>query len=152
MAIPFAKAIELFVCHWQIKMEMKNKLEDSSLLVITLSKRSIIWLEKQHELIVNNQLFDVKQIVDESSEHITISGLYDKTEDAIWQKIDKANSPFSKKQHLISGFLKQLISNHNGLLFEFKFCKNNANTYNLFYQQGRLLHLSFNKDKPPAVV
>jgi ABC-type uncharacterized transport system involved in gliding motility auxiliary subunit len=151
-ALPLANAIGLFISQWKIKLELVKRLETKSLHTISIPKKQVIWIDDNKELLVKNQLFDVKQVVAETDEIITVTGLYDNEEDAIWNKVDHANNPFGDKQNLITNFLQQQLAVQQHVEFEF----NKFNIYSTMkrnsVQSFSLLNLVFDKDKPPCVI
>jgi hypothetical protein len=106
---------------WQqhsIKEEMEERLESQELTTLSILKKDVQWVKVGKELIINDEMFDVKSIKEEG-EMLHIKGLYDVAEKTIKQKIalllhqkNDANSPLGK---LITQFFNPIICVENKL-------------------------------------
>ncbi len=150
MALPLFNALSLFVKQWQLKIEMAHQLENTKLQQITVPINEVIWVEKNKEIFVYGQLFDIKTIVHQSSEKITVAGLYDNEENEIWQKVDKANNPYSEKQILLMLYLKQHIGKTNYYDLVFKTIKSQKITLGAHTSQFLPFEFVNENDKPPC--
>src|SRR5690349_16902621 len=74
-----------------IHYKMKEELEQKNLVIIQVKSSQIVWTEKGKEAIVNGNMFDVEHYKINGDE-ITLTGLFDKDEDALFAKIDNCNS------------------------------------------------------------
>lgn len=92
---------------------MKEKLETGLLHTITLPENEIVWVKKNKEIRIDNELFDIKSILKENNE-IIITGVFDHEETEIEQKLGNlsgnTNHPnpiliklFSLLQNIFSG-------------------------------------------------
>ncbi len=86
MLIPTAMPVILQLQQLFIQYQMEEALEHESLITVSIKTKDIQWIRQGRECMVNNQLFDVKEI---SIEHeITqLTGLYDMQEKAIQQQL-----------------------------------------------------------------
>jgi len=84
--MPMLVCVYFLVKQQCIKAEMEEKLEACSLLTITLLKKNIQWVEQGKELIVQGELFDVKEVT-QKNDSLVISGLFDSAEKEIKQKL-----------------------------------------------------------------
>ncbi len=119
--MPMLVCVYFLVKQQCIKAEMEEKLEACSLLTITLLKKNIHWMEQGKELIVQGELFDVKEVT-QKNDSLVISGLFDSAEKEIKQKLFLAlgnQSNTDKPLHLlITQFLSPalLLSQNNSNL------------------------------------
>jgi hypothetical protein len=100
---------------WQqhgIKEEMEEQLEAKNLTTIKVHKNSIQWIEDDKEILVNNQMFDVKSI-EQNNDTLIITGLFDYAEKEIKQKLssllNKKNTTHNPLQKIIDSFSQQLF-------------------------------------------
>lgn len=110
--MPMLVCVYFLVKQQCIKAEMEEKLEACSLTTITLLKKNIQWVEQGKELIVQGELFDVKEVT-QKNDSLVICGLFDSAEKEIKQKLSLAvgnqkntNTPL---QQLITQFLSPSI-------------------------------------------
>jgi len=84
----------------QIHAEMKERLEKDLMQTISLERGKIKWVKKEKELLIDNRLFDVKDIQLTSDGRILITGLYDNEESLLVQQFQKNQQQdnSSKKQ------------------------------------------------------
>jgi hypothetical protein len=84
LAMPFF--LQLQQLHMQWKME--EALEKKELLVISVSTKTIHWIQRDKECLIDGELFDIKckQV---KGEQTILSGLYDFKEKKIKQELDK---------------------------------------------------------------
>lgn len=66
------------------RLEMREKLENSNLATISnISPESFTWIRKGREMLIQGQLFDVKEVQQNLDGSFTVNGLFDKGEDDI---------------------------------------------------------------------
>lgn len=150
MAMPLFNALSLFVKQWQLKIEMVHQLENTKLQEITVPCNEVIWVEKNKEILVYGQLFDIKTIKHQSSESITVTGLYDNEENEIWQKVDKANNPYNEKQNSLIVHLKQCIGKTQFYDVVFNTINNQNIKLGTYASQFLPFEFVHENDKPPC--
>ncbi len=113
IALPILSGV-LFVAKQQyIKHEMKEALEIEQLTTLTIQPNEIVWHDVGEELIIHQQKFDVKEIIQHTNGAITVKGLFDDEE----QKLDEwlQNSFQSKKNNkhfLVKVFFPSYVNNN----------------------------------------
>ncbi len=88
VAAPICIFTTLFVFQKIAQHSMKEKLEEASLQTIVLSTNDFIWIEKDREIKIGNEMFDVKSYTKKVDRFVFI-GLYDKVEKKINKQINK---------------------------------------------------------------
>lgn len=76
-----------FISQKITQYEMEEKLEKASLQTITLSTKDFVWIKMGKEIIIGNEMFDVKSY-EAIDNKIIFTGLYDKIEDQINNQIN----------------------------------------------------------------
>lgn len=87
VAAPILIFTTLFISQKIVQHSMEERLEEASLQTITLSTNDFIWLEKNKEIKIGNEMFDVKSYTKKADKFVFI-GLYDKTEKQINNQIN----------------------------------------------------------------
>ncbi|MBL0145066.1 MAG: hypothetical protein IPP48_04190 [Chitinophagaceae bacterium] len=64
---------------YAIKKEMEKKLEKSLLTTLTIPKKNVHWIENGKELVINGEMFDVKNY-SVQNEYLIVCGLFDEYE------------------------------------------------------------------------
>jgi hypothetical protein len=67
---------------------MEEKLEEEQLTSVTISANDFTWYEEGKEIIINDHLFDVKNITKMPSDSLLVSGLYDYQEQKLHNDLD----------------------------------------------------------------
>ncbi len=114
-----------------IKAEMEEKLEACSLTTITLLKKNIQWVEQGKELIVQGELFDVKEVT-QKNDSLVISGLFDSAEKEIKQKLSLALGNQSNTDTPLHLLITQFLS--PALLLS----QNNSNLLPIFFLSPKI--------------
>lgn len=109
LALPTMVSIVSSVYIQWIKHEMKEKMEYENLQTVTLNNNEISWYEKGHEIIINGELFDVKNYSTKGNQTI-FQGIFDKEESNMSAIAEKIVSKKSENKHLaqIGGFFQLL--------------------------------------------
>ena len=83
------------------KYEMKEKLEQSRLHTISLCEGQFTWIKKNQEILVNQELFDVKEWTKKNN-HYQFLGLFDKEETQIEKMIvaSQNNQPVNSNKKI----------------------------------------------------
>ena len=79
---------------------MKERLEISNLQTITLNNHDFSWYEKEHEIIINGELFDVKAYSSKENQ-TTFQGIFDKEESNMSALAEEIVSNRSENKHLV---------------------------------------------------
>jgi hypothetical protein len=84
-----------------VQHEMKEALEHSKLHSITLSIHEFTWVKKNKEILINQQLFDIKEWTVKNNQY-HFRGLYDKEEMAIERQIiaSQNNEPINSNKKI----------------------------------------------------
>jgi len=85
--MPIFFAAFFLVQQSRIRWEMKNNLKQQHLQTIILPVNQVQWIEEGEELLVGNELFDVKSLVIKDGKAI-LTGLFDKQEEALYRQLD----------------------------------------------------------------
>ena len=118
------------------RYKMKEKLETGLLHTIILPEKDIVWVQKNKEIRIDKELFDVKSILKENNK-IIIKGVFDYEETEIEQKLGNlSGNPNSPNPMLIKLFtLLQNIFSGNGS-FEIQYDFNCSIEYTFEYTPG----------------
>ncbi|MEY3153341.1 MAG: hypothetical protein RLZZ333_1938, partial [Bacteroidota bacterium] len=93
-----------------VKFEMKEKLEIDHLEKIKLNVDEVVWYEKDHEIIVNGSLFDVKAFA-KQGDSIIFEGIFDQAETQLSILSENLINTSTNHQHLaqIGAYFHQLL-------------------------------------------
>lgn len=110
MALPTLVSMVTSTYIQWIKHEMKEKMEYENLQTITLNNNEVSWYEKGYEIIINGELFDVKNYSTEGNQ-TTFQGIFDKEESNMSALAEMVISKKSENKHLeqIGGFFQLLL-------------------------------------------
>ena len=110
MALPTLVSMASSTYIQWIKHEMKEKMEYENLQTITLNNNEVSWYEKGHEIIINGELFDVKNYSTEGDQ-TTFQGIFDREESNMSALAEMVISKKSENKHLeqIGGFFQLLL-------------------------------------------
>ncbi len=129
--MPMLVCVYFLVKQQCIKAEMEEKLEECSLTTITLLKKNIQWVEQGKELIVQGELFDVKEVT-QKNDSLVISGLFDSAEKEIKQKLSLALGNQSNTDTPLHLLITQFLS--PALLLS----QNNSNLLPIFFLSPKI--------------
>ena len=104
VSLPMLYSVYLYAKKQAIRHEMKEKLEKQALTTVRVHNESVIWIEVGKEILVNDRMFDIKNVTNDG-DYVIFSGLYDDEEKAIESKMEKhteENSSSTKLMKLIS--------------------------------------------------
>lgn len=87
LLIPALYGVYLQGSRFLLKMQWQERLEQERQVIITLANDQIHWYEEGKEIILNDQLFDVRQIT-VGKDSTCITGLFDREESALQQSIE----------------------------------------------------------------
>jgi hypothetical protein len=88
IAVPILLIVLLQIFQLQIKYQAKESLEKEFLQRITIPLKTVQWMEKDKEVIVNGRMFDVESYHIKNG-YITLKGIYDDVETNIIQLLNK---------------------------------------------------------------
>ena len=129
--MPMLVCVYFLVKQQGIKAKMEEKLEECSLITITLLKKNIQWMEQGKELIVQGELFDVKEST-QKNDSLVISGLFDSEEKKIKQQLFLALGNQSNTDKPLQLLITQFLS--PALLLS----QNNSNLLPLFFLSPKI--------------
>ena len=102
------------------KKEARENMKLLPLQTIRLEKKNIVWAEAGKEILIDGELFDIKEIR-QTNTTITVTGIFDKGETSL-QKLSENVTGKEKKEQgiLLTEYFKFLSTNyfqneHNGL-------------------------------------
>lgn len=101
MAAPIFVSTGLSLYTLFLQHSMKEKLELAQLQKVTIKKNEVQWKMLGNEIIIDGQLFDVKDQLDEGNS-IVFYGLFDKEETFLQNKIDNQHAHSNEQQALVS--------------------------------------------------
>lgn len=109
MVLPSLVSMQSSIYIQWIKHEMKEKMEYENLQTITLNNNEVSWYEKGHEIIINGELFDIKNYSTVGNQ-TTFQGIFDKEESNMSAIAERIVSNKSENKHLakIGGFFQLL--------------------------------------------
>jgi hypothetical protein len=90
-----------------VQWEMMEALEKKQLITITVGAAAVHWVKKGKECVVNNQLFDVKNIQKQNGK-LLLTGLFDKKEQQIKEQLE-AHTNDQQKQQQHTKFIKLIL-------------------------------------------
>jgi hypothetical protein len=96
-SLPFLFPATLMVQRAVVVHEMKEKLEREELLEIRVPARSIKWNKSGKECMINNRMFDVKEL-STSGDSVVLKGLYDDQEKEIVARMGSISTPIHQDQ------------------------------------------------------
>ena len=102
---------------------MKEKLETGLLHTITLPENEIVWVKKNKEIRIDNELFDVKGIL-KGNNKIIITGVFDHEETEIEQKLGNLSGNTNHPNPILIklfSFLQSIFSGMCGFEIEYNF-------------------------------
>lgn len=82
-----------------IEYRMEQELMNGNLQVISLNKSEITWLKENEEALIGGEFFDVKSFT-LKGDTITVTGLFDKNEECLKEKIEKYTNSGNKSASL----------------------------------------------------
>lgn len=85
VALPALLAVKFIIDTHVAELKIAEQLEVAKCCTCSFSKQQIQWVKKGKELLVNGKLFDVKKFT-ESTDSLTVTGLFDNEEDALQEK------------------------------------------------------------------
>jgi len=116
LTLPMLVAVYIEIKIKIVQHEMLEKMEQSHLQVITVDSNLVRWKIKNKEIIIGDQLFDVKYAVYEGNK-VNFYGLFDREESRLENIIEKnmSGNESSKEIKRITRFLLQLqfLKNHS---------------------------------------
>lgn len=98
-----------------VRHEMLEKLERQNLQTLKIPSDQVRWYKKNKEIIVNNQLFDVKDF-NITNEVATFKGLYDTRETALKNIVAKSGNAEQNKKVISCYFVSLLFQNTNHII------------------------------------
>jgi len=139
MALPTLVSMMSTIYIQWIKHEMKEKMEYENLQTITLNNNDVTWYEKGHEIIINGELFDVRNY-STAGNQTTFQGIFDKEESNMSVLAEMVVSKKSESKHLaqIGGFFQLLQYIYEKEDYSLK----SISTQTLFFNFQDCLHLS----------
>ena len=90
-----------------IRNEMKEKLEEEALLTFKIVEKSVSWIEKGKELLVDGKLFDVKSFKNTGG-YLEVTGLFDEMELSLQHRLIFQQNP-AKDNKQKQEFIYQLL-------------------------------------------
>ncbi len=78
-AVPLLSALVFSIAQMEITSEMSRELSQKELVSISIEDQEIQWVEKDREILIQGQLFDIRSLVS-SNGRTTFTGLFDKKE------------------------------------------------------------------------
>ena len=94
------------------KKEAQKNMKISPLQTIRLKKRNVVWVEAEKEILVDGQLFDIKEIKETKTE-ITVTGIFDKKETFLQNLSENITGKEKKEQGiLLTEYFKFLSNNY----------------------------------------
>lgn len=96
-SLPFLFPATMMVQRAVAVHEMKEKLEREELQEIRVLARSIQWIKSGKECMINNRMFDVKEM-DASGDSVVLKGLYDDKEKEIVARMESISTPIHQDQ------------------------------------------------------
>lgn len=107
----------------QIRNEMREKLEEESLQTLVLEAAAVKWFEPGREILIGDRLFDIKETLAISNEHIAFTGLYDEDETRLVKQLNETReNDISYIQTLASLFQLLNGADLQGQLFSLGSC------------------------------
>lgn len=100
--------VESLVNYWQIE----KKLEAGSRQKIKVHKRDILWIKKEKEILIHNELFDISSI-ETKGDFLILQGYFDKKEKEILAGMAKNQEDKKHKAHSL--LLIPLIITYTGM-------------------------------------
>jgi len=97
MIMPMLIILMLLLQQRHVIHKMKEKLESESLHTITLNKKDINWVKQDKEILVGNELFDVKTIKEEN-DRVHFTGLFDHEETTIEKSLGDLSGKSGENQ------------------------------------------------------
>lgn len=97
MVMPMLIILMLLFQQRHVIHKMKEKLESELLHTITLNKKDIHWVKQDKEILVANELFDVKTIKEEN-ERVHFTGLFDHEETTIEKSLGDLSGKSGENQ------------------------------------------------------
>lgn len=147
-AAPLFFSSLLLIKQQYARHKIKEKLETGLLHTIILPENGIVWVKKNKEIRIDNELFDVKSILKENNK-IIITGVFDHEETEIEQKLGNlscnANNPNPILTKLFS-FLQNIFSCMGGFEIQNDF---ECTIKNEFYFTAGLQQLPHKVITPP---
>lgn len=101
----------------QIKMSIakynaQEKIENGYLQTISLEKKGIVWADPGKEILIDGELFDIKEIR-EITTTITVTGIFDKEETSLQKLAENITGKEKKEQGiLLTEYFKFLSNNY----------------------------------------
>ena len=94
------------------KREAQKNMKICPLQTIRLKKRNVAWVEAEKEILIDGQLFDIKEIRETKTE-ITVTGIFDKEETFLQNLSENITGKEKKEQGiLLTEYFKFLNNNH----------------------------------------
>lgn len=95
------------------RLEMREKLENANLVTLNnIRPENFTWTREGKEMLIQGQLFDVKNVLQNHDGSLTVKGLFDNGEDNILALIkDSFNSPESNgmAHKILANFFQQVL-------------------------------------------
>jgi len=91
-----------------IQRKMKEELAEKMLQTITLNNAQFHWVREKREIVINDQLFDVKSYSFNDDGSVVITGLFDKEETSLVQTFQKSQQRSGAEKQLAQFFQMQL--------------------------------------------
>jgi len=123
VAIPVLLSLKFIVQESMIMQEVDEKLNTEALQSVTVAKKDIIWVKADREILLGDELFDIKYN-ESKNDSIIFTGFFD-----------------SKETELLAGFKKYTESNNNDnplsdFTFKFLFSPVFNNYHTIVYETG----------------
>jgi hypothetical protein len=125
---PVIYFVSFHVRQQSIHRQMKEELEQKSLHHITVDKKDIHWVRFGKELIIHNQLFDVKSISQLPNGKILLAGLFDREETSLVHQLHKNQESRNTEGSKQIGQLFQFIA----ITHEISGSNSFVNTFSLY--------------------
>lgn len=147
-AMPLLFTISFLIRQQIIRYEMKERLEEEYLHVITVPKAGLTWVKYNKEIIIGDKLFDVKSFSEKDGLYFLI-GLFDEEETALNDLLEKGTD--DKKENELAQLFQWLQSPCTNVSLE----PGVITTHGKISSFPILLHISFpfvNIPTPPPQV
>lgn len=137
-----------------MQYEMLEKLENSTLQTIVLKVKDIHWKKKGKELIIENSLFDVKNIEKINNSTYKVIGLFDKEEKKIMEDVELiAKKNNSNKSAIIFNQLFSATSLTPEAEYCFSFSSTLKTELNFYYFNTLpIIHLNIINPPPEFII
>ena len=154
LAVPYLFFVCFLVQQKVQQHRMIEKLEHASLQSISINKADIIWVEKNKEVLINGDLFDVKSYT-VINDKIILTGLFDKDEDALKKKYanklyDDNNKSTPKSLLILKCMFVCNIHNHTNSDIIFAIDNDISKRYFSFSQKSISQYLIIHTPPPNA--